>query len=569
MQVDVNPMPASGAMTKAEMPPPDSHRCSEAGGRADSSRQAAGRRKGFHETMDDLLRADGAGKAEASGADASDRSDSQDREVSEKAPGKVSGEASGNAPAEDSDKQASEKVPEKREDSSAKHPEGTLLEIAAQQTERHQRAAPALTKTEGGAIPQQSEVLSKGAPTQEGGELEPTGDSAKAASPQAEQPHSGVPLKSTGAVTPLVADSIANAKSATNANNTAVAKQAAVADSAAEGDGDAAGTHGSSNAKTLSPSPVEAELRSQRGNPNGTSRPIEAEAASGAEATAGVRKGADSANTSTRARTDDRGRPASAEAGVHVKTGSVSADAVRPAPSQDGADPQPRPKAASTQAAMHTAGPEKGQPQTVATLVENLAKNGGEGKHLHTDVDTAMDPIGPSGTRGHTPSQSTTVNVVKADPTPSQAPPKEAVVQQIVDSAKLRLHNGQSEMRIQLKPEHLGKVRLNITTEHHQVVVKVVADQPMVKELLESNLHHLRTELQGQGLEIHKFHVSVGGESGSQSREQPTWGQQQSGRRGGGGSTQSESDHREQGFGSKHPRQQVAAGTADGVDYFA
>jgi flagellar hook-length control protein FliK len=259
-------------------------------------------------------------------------------------------------------------------------------------------------------------------------------------------------------------------------------------------------------------------------------------------------------------------RPSPMTAGVAAKAGPL-AETDRSAQRQNGSDSQSLPKAASTPAAL-TATPEEGPSQNFASLVESLEKSGGAGKHLGADADTALDTLGPSGARGHATAPSAPVNAAKGEPAPTQPLPREEVVQQIVDSARLRLGSGQSEMRIQLKPEHLGRVQLNIATEQQQVVVKVVADLPMVKELLESNLHHLRTELQGQGLEIHKFDVSVGGDSGAQNREQQAWGQQPGGRRQ-GAFAQSDADKQEEGFGAKRQRPQVMASAAEGVDYFA
>jgi flagellar hook-length control protein FliK len=148
--------------------------------------------------------------------------------------------------------------------------------------------------------------------------------------------------------------------------------------------------------------------------------------------------------------------------------------------------------------------------------------------------------------------------------------PREEIVQQIVGSAKLRLSNGQNEIRIQLKPEHLGQVRLNISTDQHQVMVKVVAELPVVKELLETNLPQLRSELQGQGLEIDKFDVSVGGDAETQNKEQQTWGQRRSNGRG-GTFAQAEEEHQDQDAASdNNPRQQkIKDAVTEGVDYFA
>lgn len=81
---------------------------------------------------------------------------------------------------------------------------------------------------------------------------------------------------------------------------------------------------------------------------------------------------------------------------------------------------------------------------------------------------------------------------------------------QIVQKAVLSLKNGQNEVRIDLKPDFLGHIRMQIVTENQQVAVKIYAESPFVKDMLESNLHQLKSELQAQGLVIDELEVSVG-----------------------------------------------------------
>lgn len=211
----------------------------------------------------------------------------------------------------------------------------------------------------------------------------------------------------------------------------------------------------------------------------------------------------------------------------------------------------------------------EGQPQSFTTLVESIEKGGAEAKPIPPVTEPPLDAVTTSGTK-HSPNpQSAISHIAKADPATPQPVIKEEVVQQIVDSAKLRFQNGKGEMRIQLKPESLGHVRLNISTDHHQVMVKVVAELPMVKEILESNLPQLRAELQGQGLEIDKFDVSVGGDRESQNKEQQTGTQRQNGRRGGGSLAQGDKDNPGEKSSTRSNQQQTVEGEADGVDYFA
>jgi len=84
---------------------------------------------------------------------------------------------------------------------------------------------------------------------------------------------------------------------------------------------------------------------------------------------------------------------------------------------------------------------------------------------------------------------------------------------QIVQKAVLSLHNGQHEVQIDLKPDFLGHIRMQIVSEGHQVAIKIVAEFPFVKDMLENNLHQLKAELQTQGLDIDELEVSVAHDS--------------------------------------------------------
>jgi len=84
---------------------------------------------------------------------------------------------------------------------------------------------------------------------------------------------------------------------------------------------------------------------------------------------------------------------------------------------------------------------------------------------------------------------------------------------QIVEKAALSLKNGKSQARIELKPDFLGSVRMKITTENHLVRVRILTELPIVKEMIESNISQLKTDLQSQGLTIDKLDVSVANDS--------------------------------------------------------
>ena len=90
---------------------------------------------------------------------------------------------------------------------------------------------------------------------------------------------------------------------------------------------------------------------------------------------------------------------------------------------------------------------------------------------------------------------------------------------QIVDKAALHFKNGASEVQIELKPEFLGRVRMQIAAGNRRVVVKIMAELPAVREILESELAQLKTELQNQGVTVDKLDVSVFSDSEDKGRQ--------------------------------------------------
>ena len=86
-------------------------------------------------------------------------------------------------------------------------------------------------------------------------------------------------------------------------------------------------------------------------------------------------------------------------------------------------------------------------------------------------------------------------------------------LRQIVNKAAFNLQSGRSEFKIDLKPESLGHLKMQILTENHHVTVRILAENPLVKDLIESNLAQLKANFQNQGLEIEKFDVSVARDS--------------------------------------------------------
>jgi len=87
------------------------------------------------------------------------------------------------------------------------------------------------------------------------------------------------------------------------------------------------------------------------------------------------------------------------------------------------------------------------------------------------------------------------------------------IINQIVKKAEVILTGAQSEMRMQLEPENLGKLTLSISVERGLITAKFTAESYEVKQTIESNFNELRDMLQDKGLNIQNLSVSVGHES--------------------------------------------------------
>lgn len=94
------------------------------------------------------------------------------------------------------------------------------------------------------------------------------------------------------------------------------------------------------------------------------------------------------------------------------------------------------------------------------------------------------------------------------------------VVNQVMEQAKVIMGQDKTEMVIQLKPDHLGKLELKVVTEQGIVAAKFIAESQQVKEIIETNMQLLKDSLQKQGIAIDGVSVQVGQDNRSENRNQ-------------------------------------------------
>jgi flagellar hook-length control protein FliK len=99
------------------------------------------------------------------------------------------------------------------------------------------------------------------------------------------------------------------------------------------------------------------------------------------------------------------------------------------------------------------------------------------------------------------------VNVIKESGRPVT---QNELFSQIVEHGKIMVSNGHSEIELHLKPDHLGKLKLQISLENQIVTARFVAESEQVKQIIETGLTDLKRALQDSGIQAENLMVATG-----------------------------------------------------------
>ena len=92
---------------------------------------------------------------------------------------------------------------------------------------------------------------------------------------------------------------------------------------------------------------------------------------------------------------------------------------------------------------------------------------------------------------------------------------KEALRNEVVRSTSIMLKDkGQGELRLILKPESLGNVRIWLTLNNNHIEGRIIVENNTVKEMFESNLQNLNNAFQKEGFSSSSLEVFVSGGNG-------------------------------------------------------
>lgn len=83
------------------------------------------------------------------------------------------------------------------------------------------------------------------------------------------------------------------------------------------------------------------------------------------------------------------------------------------------------------------------------------------------------------------------------------------IANQIMEQIKLTIRPDQTNMEMQLNPEHLGRVNLTITEKEGRMTAQFTTQTEIAKEAIESQMAALRESLQNQGIKVESIEVTV------------------------------------------------------------
>jgi flagellar hook-length control protein FliK len=97
---------------------------------------------------------------------------------------------------------------------------------------------------------------------------------------------------------------------------------------------------------------------------------------------------------------------------------------------------------------------------------------------------------------------------------------RETLGNRIVKQSGIILRNNESgEIRLTLRPEHLGSVRIRIQLEEHHLQGRIVVDSTAVKEVFDENLEALQRAFRDSGFHSASIDVAVGGDGTHERRQ--------------------------------------------------
>jgi flagellar hook-length control protein FliK len=84
---------------------------------------------------------------------------------------------------------------------------------------------------------------------------------------------------------------------------------------------------------------------------------------------------------------------------------------------------------------------------------------------------------------------------------------------ELVRASSLVLKDGGGEIRLVLKPESLGSVRIRMNIVDNAIEGRIIVDSSAVKHVFDGSIDALRRALTAEGFQMGSLQVSVGGQN--------------------------------------------------------
>lgn len=94
------------------------------------------------------------------------------------------------------------------------------------------------------------------------------------------------------------------------------------------------------------------------------------------------------------------------------------------------------------------------------------------------------------------------------------------LIRQVTEFTKVTVREAQTTMEMQLNPEHLGKLYIEVTTREGNVSAHIMTQNELVKEALESQMAELKQSMNQAGVKVDAVEVTVGSHEFEKNLEQ-------------------------------------------------
>jgi len=91
---------------------------------------------------------------------------------------------------------------------------------------------------------------------------------------------------------------------------------------------------------------------------------------------------------------------------------------------------------------------------------------------------------------------------------------------ELVRHSGIVLRDGGGEIRLVLKPESLGSIRIRMNLVDNGIEGRIIVDSPAVKQALDGSVDALMKALTAQGFQTASLEVAVGGQGADRERQE-------------------------------------------------